>query len=628
MIITIILIIIVVIIVFLTLLNAKLTGRILVGKNTTKYDAKSKPPDADLYGKYVMKSQVGCTTASGKCTDYGTNIVTYRCVPHSKTNKGCLNLDGVETSEDEVRKENCKSQCRQFIWDTPIEGKCTLEENSLPCISSGVKLTATKTTEHTCVAHDGFGLNNCNYLCGTGIYDYDDKSNDYIPACKTKGIMINIGNFDHKSLIALKIGDKCNLKLGKGYSITSKVGNDSYDIIPQYKGNDTVNYETIKYIDQKLTVTENCNVDNTMLPPICGVWTLPDSTSSKITVSTHLPSRSPMTSMIEDCTLSTPITKNSQGNYDPFRLFEVGYTTKNMICVNSSNKTPGVCLPLVTFVSSYTDVMKSLKTNKITTYMDTSSNDKIITTPAIASYCYFMSHNLDKSQWATALQPLIGNIFLVKTTKNNAFLSLNNVPCSVDSKNCIQKNYKQSEDPLYDCLGDPLKPLKNTNLMLYPNMASSFWSRPNCSPDEIALLTSLGFLIKPFPSSPNADTEVNISNSVNCNIIAVLGSIYRGSLDIDEKTNYLIWKQSDFNEIETTPKFSFILENNIISLRHISGAKLNVKKYGDTDRQLENLTIDIISPLDSIPGSANLDSLFMKRQQRTGKTSCNILFNV
>lgn len=628
-----------------------------VSKGGTSRIARREATPTSIYGSYSVPVETPCLTASGLCTDEGYKTITVNCIPNPTTGYGCIAEDGSQTFETRVQKIGCQPQCRQFIWKTePSNAACIVDppynDYSLyPCLPDGV--TGYTTTTQTCLPNDAYGVNSCTYLCGSNIGDDDPESQNYIPACHTKGTgtLIAMRNFNYAGLSSLPIGpvnSTSGLPLSKGYTITSVLPNGMYTISPAYRGQATVSEAQIQAIDQQLATITSC-IDATR--EICGSWAVPNSRNSTV-----VPCKCQAT---PDYTPQCETGKArilASGLYDPTILFDFGYTSTPMKCVDSKvcgglAGTSPICLPLSITgqgpqsldspcVSKLSDLTtpglqiprRSESGGRSLSLCTDPSNTNV---PGCVQPCIFVAppNQLDLSGIDTGFRRLIGS-YVTLSSRNTSmtsginFLTLRHVPSSISRSDSLDSNRISTEAVFYDCTGDPSKPLNPVRTLLAYSGGGSggaYWDRAMCTTEAIMQSSSLLLMIKPFTSG---------SRKLDCNIIGMLGRRYIGWLDIEvgsDGLRYLIWKQakptidSTFGDQPTEPRFTIYSQTNgsyNLSPYSSPGYAIYSEMYGGAPQVLSGLSLtslDMSNPA--------LDTYLSTRENRCVANSCDLQFD-
>ena len=637
-----------------------------VPKGGSKILAQSSiTPVSSVYGSYAAPVETPCLTSSGLCTDEGYKTITVSCIPNPTTGYGCLSEDGSQTFETIVQKIGCQPQCRQFIWRAESSASpCLLDppynDHSLyPCLPNGV--TGLTTTTLTCVPNDAYGVNSCTYLCGSNAGDDDPSSPNYIPTCQIKGTgtLITMRDFNYAGLSSLPTGPinstqgalrgaesslhaQQGLSLAKGYTITSVLPTGMYTIIPAYIGQTQVSYAQIQAIDQQLTWTQSC-YDTTR--DICGSWAVLNPRDQ-----TTFPCKY---QAIPDYTTQCETGKTrmlASGLYDPTTLFDFGYTSTPMKCVNPSvSGTSPICLSLLSAGQPCVSTLSDLTISNVESSsrglspsplgggsLNVCTDPSNTNVPGCVQPCIFIAppNQLDLSGIDPKFQQLIGAYVTlscpnVSMTSGINFLTLRHVPSSTSSNDSLDPDRQNTDAVFYDCTGDPSKPLNPVRTLLAYSGADSngaYWDKAMCSSQAIIQSSSLLLMIKPVTSS---------TGKLDCNIIGMLGRRYIGWLDIEvgsDGLTYLVWKQakpsidSAFGDQPISPRLT-ILSNtdgsyNLSSYSSAAGSELYSDVYGGSSQVLTGLTL---TPLDM--SNATLDAYLSTRENRCVANSCDLQFD-
>ena len=644
-------------------------------------------PVSSVYGSYAAPVETPCLTASGLCTDEGYKTITSSCIPNPTTGYGCLSDDGSQTFETRVQKIGCQPQCREFIWRIESSASpCLLDppynDYSLyPCLPSGI--TGSTTTTSTCVPNDAYGVNSCTYLCGSTAGDDDPSSPNYIPVCQIKGAgtLVTMRNFNYAGLSSLPTGPvnstqgdlrgtessphaQQGLFLAKGYTITSVLPSGMYTITPAYQGQTQVSYTQIQAIDQQLTTTLSCQDASR---EACGSWAVlnPRNQTTYPCVYQATP----------DYTTQCETGKTrmlASGLYDPTTLFDFGYTSVQMKCINPNLPgTSPVCLSLVSAgqgplpldptsrsaregqpcVASLSDLAApGVQSSGFSSghpmgggggSVNVCTDPSNTNVPGCVQPCIFIAppSQLDLSGIDPKFRQLIGSYVTlgcpnVSMTSGINFLTLRHVPSSTSSSDSLDPDRQNTDAVFYDCTGDPSKPLNPVRTLLAYSGGDSngaYWDRAMCSSQAIIQSSSLLLMIKPVTSS---------AGRLDCNIIGMLGRKYIGWLDIEappvgggsDGLTYLVWKQakptigSAFGDQPTSPRFT-ISGNaddsyNLSSYGSAAGSVLHSDVYGGSSQGLTGLTL---TPLDM--SDAALDAYLSTRENRCVANSCDLQFD-
>lgn len=622
-------------------------------------------PVSSVYGSYSAPVETPCLTTSGLCTDEGYKTITASCIPNPTTGYGCLSEDGSQTFETRVQKIGCQPQCREFIWSPQASASpCIFDppynDRSLyPCLPNGV--TGSTTTTLTCVPNDAYGVNGCTYLCGSNAGDDNPSSPNYVPTCQIKGVgtLITMRNFNYAGLSSLPMGpvnSTTGLSLSKGYTITSRLPNGMYTISPAYQGRTQVSETQIQAIDQQLTWTISCQDPSR---EICGSWAVlnpRDQTTFGCKYQT-----------IPDYSTQCETGKTrmlASGLYDPTTLFDFGYTSVPMKCVNPnvSGRSP-ICLSLPSADQPCVSTLSDLTTSGISTIERSSllqggslnvctdpSNTKVPgaptprdsslrgVVPGCVQPCIFIAppNRLDLSGMDAKFRQLMGAYITltcpnVSMSSGSNFLTLRHVPSSTSSNDSLDPDRQSTDAVFYDCTGDPSKPLNPVRTLLAYSGGDSngaYWDRAMCSSQAIIQSSSLLLMIKPVTSS---------AGRLDCNIIGMLGRRYIGWLDIEtppvgggsDGLTYLVWKQakptidSAFGDGPTSPRLTISSQTDgSYNVSAYSGSVVYSDVYGGSSQALTGLTL---TPLDM--SNAALDAYLSTREARCMANCCDLQFD-
>jgi len=609
-------------------------------------------PVSSVYGSYSAPVETPCLTASGLCTDEGYKTITTSCIPNATTGYGCLSDDGSQTFETRVQKIGCQPQCREFIWQSESSASpCIFDppynDRSLyPCLPNGV--TGSTTTTLTCVPNDAYGVNGCTYLCGSNAGDDNPSSPNYVPTCQIKGVgtLITMRNFNYAGLSSLPMGpvnSTTGLFLSKGYTITSRLPNGMYTISPAYQGQTQVSETQIQAIDQQLTWTISCQDPSR---EICGSWAVlnpRDQTTFGCKYQT-----------IPDYSTQCETGKTrmlASGLYDPTTLFDFGYTSTAMKCVDSNQTSKSVasspiCLPLPSAdqpcVSALSDLTILPPPGTTPPLLRAGDSLNLCTDPTNTNVpgcvqpCIFIAppNQLDLSQIDPKFQQFMGTYLTLSgpnasLTSGFNFLTLRHVPSSTSSGDSLDPDRQDTNAVFYDCTGDPSKPLNPVRTLLAYSGGDSngvYWDKPMCTSRAIIQSSSLLLMIKPVTSS---------TGRLDCNIIGMLGRKYIGWLDIevgDDGLTYLVWKQakptidSPFGDQATSPRLTIYSQTDgsysLSSYSSTAGSALYSDVYGGSSQVLTGLTL---TPLDM--SNAALDAYLSTRENRCVANSCDLQFD-
>lgn len=615
-------------------------------------------PVSSVYGSYSAPVETPCLTASGLCTDEGYKTITASCIPNPTTGYGCLSEDGSQTFETRVQKIGCQPQCREFIWSPQASASpCIFDppynDRSLyPCLPNGV--TGSTTTTLTCVPNDAYGVNDCTYLCGSNAGDDNPSSPNYVPTCQIKGVgtLITMRNFNYAGLSSLPMGpvnSTTGLFLSKGYTITSRLPHGMYTISPAYQGQTQVSETQIQAIDQQLTWTISCQDPSR---EVCGSWAVlnpRDQTTFGCKYQT-----------IPDYSTQCETGKTrmlASGLYDPTTLFDFGYTSVPMKCVNpnvSGAPTPGtspICLSLPSADQPCVSTLSDLTTSGISTVerscllqggsLNVCTDPSNIKVPGCVQPCIFIAppNQLDLSGIDANFRQLMGAYITltcpnVSMSSGSNFLTLRHVPSSTSSNDSLDPDRQSTDAGFYDCTGDPSKPLNTVRTLLAYTGGDSngaYWDKAMCTSQAIIQSSSLLLMIKPTTSS---------TGKLDCNIIGMLGKKYIGWLDIEvgsDGLTYLIWKQakptidSVFGDQPSSPRFTISSNTDSTSPSGLSynlssyispGSAIYSDLYGGSSQILTGLTL---TPLDM--SNTAIDAYLSTRENRCAANSCDLQFD-
>lgn len=526
--------IVIVIILFITILYVY---RYQLFSNITSQSVKNSD-----YGTYETQLVSSCVNNSGLCGDPGTQVITEKCIPNSITGYGCLtdDLNPVQTFANRITKKECSVTCKKQIWKTLSISKCLVDSKDL-CVPKGTR--GSRTTVLQCVPNDGSGINSCSYLCGS-----HPDSDINIPKCVTDGV-VNAGQ-----VVLFNIGDQ-------------------------------------------ITYSDVCE---DFINPICGVFGFEDAepavssngiegynvTTSRCQINSVVPNSNPNLPSLGGITLDEYEANypNSNLNYKPFHSMEASWIGKNMDCVDyihsetifetkAENARKTICSPLIPGETCYSteEISNAFQINNSTNGVKTCGTD-----PQCAEPSYYVSNNnqgipeypLDSSNIPTWMNPSFQKYFgtpnwIYFTTSINGssncgdrssdtsgdennpetwkFISLYNVPCPGSGGKFVSPSITSGDNSYGgDCLGNPSFPLETTPLALYPLKNYSYWGRsPTCTSNKILSSSSMWIYIRPLPQN----TE--LSNSIYCNIIGLIGSNYYGWLRTNDNSSFLYWEQAD-----------------------------------------------------------------------------------
>jgi hypothetical protein len=126
------------------------------------------------YGTYEAPFQSDCNTKNNLCSEFGTQNMYEDCIPNPVTGFGCLDVNKNQTYATKVTQTTCVPQCRSRVLNLTEDDNLKYIRNfdgkdlnllNIKCDDGSFTTYTTKT--YTCVSHDGSGISNCFYTCGS-----------------------------------------------------------------------------------------------------------------------------------------------------------------------------------------------------------------------------------------------------------------------------------------------------------------------------------------------------------------------------------------------------------------------------------------------------------------------------
>jgi hypothetical protein len=396
--------------------------------------------------------------------------------------------------------------------------------------------------------------------------------------------------------------------------ITERLAFDAFTIEPPYAGSNSVTLEQIRTLDTTITYFTSCT-DYSL--PKCGTWMVKTGTGLQPCT------QDPIAYMIENCFIDVnPQDKDSRYSssdvtlFDPSKLFEVGYTSTPMECVNPETGATAICLPPE---NSTTFTATSLFPSSFILQQDPFHP----TVPGCAKSCLFFpdTNQLDLTAWDLPLAEIVGKYTMMVNPDDGSFLSLHHSPCNTNNSEALLPG--GTGRLASDCYANPLKELEMVEaLFVYPG--SDFWPALACSEEEISSMSSLVLFISPYYTSTGR-------NRLDCNVFAVFGGEYLGWLDVDAE-NRLFWRQAKkdlskpFGWNPETPNITIYydaLSETYRLTKFQSREVIRVSNLGSPDLFLNSVKFKT-RPIqhDGIVGE---DLLWMQnRQSRCLRNTCNL----
>ena len=490
----------------------------------------------DGYGTYEVLSTTECKTESGFCGEIGYQYTTENCVRNPITGWGCLNKNQ-QTFASRITRSKCTPKCQSSIWKTISSDVCVptdSEGNDIPIVDGklpvGVCLNVDAVGNFidtlTCVAHDSSGDNGC-------IWTIDPS----IPL--PSGCVIN----------------------PNGTTATCSVG--------------SIVYNRTKCIPPK-SMTR------------CGVYGISvdseDEKGANFMVVKECPAYNSYVFASEGCFNLDPeymgeeLTQYSQ-------LYQIGWQPIDMNCFDgydadgTNPPNPSTCLPF-TNLSTPDQFQSKIGTQQIV-YQEGSQLKCV-------RPCMFYNPAADSSEgpWTDKLKQMVLVPWVIQGSNLGGepyyYLSLKNIPQSVDPNDTLIKGVYNDPTPnsFTDYFGDPRRPLKTTECMLYS--PSTIQNNPllyqldenKCGllppSDTIQHLNSIimtnsllcifhpyGILRRSYPNTPYTFGH----------IVATQGEYY-GYLNVimDGGIKKLVWIQAERNEIIHPNRTLFYIEDDGVGL--------------------------------------------------------------